>query len=287
MNRSMPYDKRAVRSALSTRFCLVAFLMLSGWLGLPAAAEAEASSPFAALSDGDTLQIRLQEAVLMALEHNPTVTIQRLAPNIASTFASEQRAAFDPTISVSGSQSQTKAQRRLDDPSTSSEVTDDRSSLDLEVSTFLPTGTTISADVAMDGSVSNLYTDQYSGRMGVTITQALLQGFGVGANLAHLRKARMDIEISKAELKGVAERLVADVERAYWELYLAAEEIHIQRRSLELAQRQLAESLERVAVGRLPELELAAVRAEVAVRQGASLMLRAGMSKHDCASSSS
>jgi outer membrane protein TolC len=236
----------------------VVFLVLSGGLGILATAKAQESGPFAALSGGDTLRIGLRDAVFMALERNPTVTIQRRTPDIAGTFASEERAGFDPTINVSGSRSRTKAQLELTD----------RSSLDLEVSTLLPTGTTISADAAMDGSVSNLYTDQYSGRMGVTITQALLQGFGVGPNLARLRKARIDIEISEAELKGVAEQLVADVERAYWELYLAAEEIHIQRRSLELANQQLEESLERVAVGKLPELELAAVRAEGSARQG-------------------
>jgi outer membrane protein TolC len=105
--------------------------------------------------------------------------------------------------------------------------------------------------------------------VGFSITQSLLQGFGTGVNLANLRKANLDVEISKAELRAVAEEIVASVENAYWNVYLSQEEVNIERTSLDLANRQLDESLERVKVGNLPELELAAVRAEVATRKEA------------------
>ncbi|HUT63980.1 MAG TPA: TolC family protein, partial [Anaerolineae bacterium] len=129
-------------------------------------------------------------------------------------------------------------------------------------------GTTISANAAMNGSESSLYSDQYSGIVGLSLTQSLLQGFGTGVNLASLQKANIDVEISEAELKAVAEQVTANVETAYWGLYLAHEEINIRQSSLELAEKQLQESLERVSVGILPDLELAAVHAEVATRKG-------------------
>jgi outer membrane protein TolC len=62
---------------------------------------------------------------------------------------------------------------------------------------------------------------------------------------------------------------VARVEKAYWSLYLAGEKISIQKESLALAERQLNESMERVAVGKLAEIELAAVNAEAASRREA------------------
>jgi len=77
------------------------------------------------------------------------------------------------------------------------------------------------------------------------------------------------VDISLAELKAFAENLVARVEKAYWSLYLAGEKISIQKESLTLAERQLNESMERVAVGKLAEIELAAVNAEVASRREA------------------
>jgi len=229
----------------------------------------EERNPFQELSGGAVLQISLKDAIFQALDRNPTVTIQRQEPDISRTLASEQRAVFDPEVFASIDQSKTKLQRFLGAQPNPIEMTWDRSRYTIEVSEILPTGTTVSANASMGGSVSSLYTDQFSGIIGVTITQALLRGFGTGANLAGLRKARIDIEISQAELKAVAENLVGEVEKAYWNLYLTAEEITIQKQSLELADRQLQESLERVAVGKLPELELAAVHAEVATRQEA------------------
>ena len=215
----------------------------------------------------DTLRIGLEDAILMALEHNSTVTIQRLEPLIRHTYIEEERADFDPMLTASGALDRSKIQRRLGSQSTPFDLTDRGSQYDLEIEEVLPTGTTISAGVSMGSSISSLYTDQYTGRMELSVTQSLLQGFGIGTNLAELRKACIDVDIEKAELRAVAGKLVADVENAYWDLYLTAKETDIRERSLELAERQLVESLERVAVGQLPELELAAVHAEVASRR--------------------
>lgn len=253
---------------IKLRFLLVLFYLLTALI-VSSESESTKKNPFAELAGGDTLQISLQEAIYLALENNPTVTIQRLEPAIAQTFAREQCAVFDPEIIASANKSQTKIQRFLGSRPDPFEMQSDRFQYNLGISETLPTGTIISANASINGSISSIYADQFSGNIGLTITQALLQGFGVGANLANLRKANIDVEISEAELKAVAEQLVADVERAYWDCYLAKQEVKIQKKSLELVERQLAESLERVAVGKLPDLELAAVHAEVATRQGA------------------
>jgi len=217
----------------------------------------------------DTLRISLKDAVLTALERNPNLLIQRLDPAVARSYADEQRAAFDPTLTISATRDESKTQRFLGAQPVPFEMTSERTQYSAGLSETLPTGTSISVDASINGSTSSIYEPQYSGNLGVTVTQSLLRGFGVGPNMADLRSARLDLEISRSELKGMAERLLADTEHAYWALYLAAEENLIQQESLRLANRQLDESLERVAVGKLPELELAAVRAEAAKRQGA------------------
>ncbi len=217
----------------------------------------------------DTLRISLESAVLTALERNPGLSIQRLAPARAEAGVQEQRAAFDPTLTLSASRDETKSQRFLGAQPNPFELTSERTQYSAGLSEILPTGTSISVDASVDGSTSSLYQPQYSGNIGITVTQSLLNGFGPGPNLASLRKARLDLEISRAELRAAAEQLLAETEQAYWALYLAAEETDIQRESLRLAEQQMNESLERVAVGKLPELELAAVRAEVAARRGA------------------
>ena len=256
---------------LRSKKILFVFIMLLNFSGLEITLADDPSdqNPFRQLHQADTLNIELQEAILTALEHNASLSIQRLQPQISKTIVKEQGAIYDPTIAASVIKTKTKQQRFLGSRPEPFELTSERSQYDVGISQNLPTGTTISTNASMSASLSSIYSDQFSGNAGITVSQALLQGFGLGANLANLRRARIDYEISKTELKSVAEEVIAGVEQAYWELYLSREEISIQERSLELANKQLKESQERVAVGKLPELELAAVHAEVATRNEA------------------
>jgi len=204
---------------------------------------------FKDLSNGQSFDVTIQDSILKALENNPTVTIQRLQSQITSTSVEEQRAQFDPEFTVSANHSETKTESQLGIRPEPLQLTTERSRVNIGISETLPTGTTLDLNANISGSISSLYTDQAIGNLQISLTQSLLQGFGTGTNLASLRKAKIDVDISQAELKAVAENLVASVEKAYWSLYL--------------------ESKERVAVGKLAEIELAAVNAEVAARHEA------------------
>jgi len=229
----------------------------------------EGDNPFSErMQLSDTLKIYLQDAILFGLENNPDVTIQRLEPGLMNTYAREQRAEFDPILTADVQKSESKTLRRLGSQRTPFDFQEESIEANVGVSETLPTGTSLSINSGMSRSISNLYTDQNTGSLGLTITQSLLQGFGFSANLAYLRQARLDVKISKLELKAVAENVAAEIEKSYWNLYLTSREMEIQQRSLKLAEQQLSESLERVKVGKLPELELAAVNAEVAARRG-------------------
>ena len=234
---------------------------------------------FKDLSNGQFFDITIQDSILKALENNPTVTIQRLQSQITFTSVEEQRSQFDPQVTVSANRSDTKTESQLGIRPEPLQLTTERSRLSIGISETLPTGTTLNLNSSISGSVSSLYTDQAIGNLEISLTQSLLQGFGTGTNLASLRKAKIDVDISQAELKAVAENLVASVEKAYWSLYLAREKISIKKESLDLAERQLEESKERVAVGKLAEIELAAVNAEVAARREALIEAQSSYEK--------
>jgi len=75
--------------------------------------------------------------------------------------------------------------------------------------------------------------------MGLSVTQALLRGYGAAVNLIDIRQAELDTQISLYELRGFIESLVSDVETAYWQYVLASRSIIIFERSLEVARQQL------------------------------------------------
>lgn len=206
------------------------------------------------------LEITIEEAVLLALENNRALRVERLNPPIQRTFEEEERAAFDPVLSAEASGSREKTDSRTRNSSTGAGV---------GVSELLPTGTEIDAGVRTDRTWGTTSQEQHATRAGLTVTQALLRGVGLGPNLANLRQARLDTRFSEYELRGFAEALVAQVETTYWDYVLARRQEKIFEESLKLAEQQLEETQQRIRVGGLAETELAAAQAEVALRHEA------------------
>ena len=235
------FNKLALLGALAG-----AFLPLA-----PARTWAEATS----LSQGE-LRLSVREAVLMALEHNPSLKVQRLNPALLRTSEQEEQAAFLPRLSAELSVSRSLSGTVGDSP---------EGRLSAGLSELLPSGTEVEA------SVSGGSGNQQSAGLDLKLTQSLLQGAGATFNLARVNQARLEAFGSRYELKGFAESLVAEVETAYWEHYLARTQVEIYRDSLRLAERQLQETLERIQVGKLSQSEKAASAVEVASRRGALL----------------
>ena len=227
----------------------------------------EALSPSTALAA--PLEISIEGAVLLALENNRALRIERLNPPIQRTFEEEERAAFEPILSAEVSGSREKAESRSggDTHSSSTEA-------GVGLTELLPTGTEIDVGVTTDRTWGTSQQEQHATRAGLTVTQALLRGAGLGANLADLRQARLDTQFSEYEIRGFAEALVAQVETTYWDYVLARRQVEIFEESLKLAEQQLEETQKRIRVGDLAETELAAAQAEVALRREARINAR-------------
>ena len=213
------------------------------------------------------LEVTVEESILLALENNRSLRVERFNPSILRTFEDQERATFDPVATGGVSVSRERGQFRS---GTTGIPTDSRRSstaAELGVSQFLPTGTEVGIDLSTERTWSNSYSDQHATRAGLTVTQALLRGVGLNVNLASLRQARLDTLSSQYELRGFAESLIARAEQAYWDYALAHQRIEIVAVSLELAEDQLRETEERIKIGRLAEIELAAAKAEIALRR--------------------
>jgi outer membrane protein TolC len=214
------------------------------------------------------VEVTVEEAILLALENNRSLRVERFNPSILRTFEDQERAIFDPVLTGGVSGSRERGEFRSGGPTGA--ITDSRLSstaAEIGVSQFLPTGTEVGIDLSTERTWSNRYSDQHATRAGLTVTQALLRGVGLSVNLARLRQARLDTLSSQYELRGFAESLIARAEQAYWDYALAHQRIEIVAVSLELAEDQLRETDERIKIGRLAEIELAAAKAEIALRR--------------------
>ena len=222
-------------------------------------------------TDSNTLRVTITDAMLLALENNQSLLVQRFAPQIQQTFEQEQLSAFDPNLAASIAKSRRRAETipRPGLPS-SPELSKDVLG-NVGISQVFPTGTSLSLNGSTD-ILSGSFLDQpfATTRIGGTVTQSLLRGFGTAVNLASVNQARIDTKATEYELRSFTESLVAQTEETYWDYMLAQYRIKIFTQSLELAQKQLDETKERIKVGTLARSEQVAAEAEVALQRGIS-----------------
>lgn len=214
------------------------------------------------VSEDGPLAVDISGATLIALENNPELAVERLSPSIRATFEEEEQADFDPVLGADASM-----ERRRSEISAVSSITESTAA-ELSVSTLFPAGTEVELEAGTEVTDSSSSAATLAAtRVGVSITQPLLGGVGSDVNLASLRQARLDTLASDYELRGFAEALVARVENTCWDYIRAERQIEIFTESLALANQQLSETRERISIGTLAEIELAAAQAEVARRR--------------------
>jgi outer membrane protein len=226
------------------------------------------------------LKIGIEDAILLAMENNQSLVVERMNPKIQRTYEQEELAVFDPVLSPEASSKRTVAQRLSRAGSSTENSTVDSITGSLSLAKLFATGTTLDLEASTNYTDSSLYSDTFTAnRLGLTVTQALLRGFDVRANLARVNQARLDTRISEYELRGFMEVLLEQVESEFWDYALAQRQIEIYTNSLKLAEKQMAETQERIKIGDLAETELAAAQAEVALRRENLINARSTLAK--------
>ena len=222
------------------------------------------------------LKLTVTEAILLCLENNRSLEVQRLSPSIQQTFEGQERSVFDPEVNAELSADRLRGERLARSGSDTENFTTDNADGIIFLEQYFPTGTTVALAANTRMNDSSLYDNTfYSTRLGMTVTQALLRGYGTDVNLVQLKQARLDTRMTEYELRGFTEFLVSEVERTYWDYALARRQIEIVEESLKIARQQLDETKELISVGRLARSELAAVQAEVAAQEQALIEARA------------
>jgi len=212
------------------------------------------------------LKIGIQEAILLAMENNQALIVERMNPQIQRTLEQEELAVFDPILSPQISNRRTVSDRLSRAGSSTESSTVDSINGSVLLAKLFPTGTALDLEASTSYTDSSLYSDTFTAnRLGLTVNQALLRGLDVQANMARVNQARLDTLISQYELRGFTEILLEQVESKFWDFALAQRQIGIYTNSLNLAEKQMTETQERIKIGDLAETELAAAQAEVAL----------------------
>lgn len=237
--------------------------------------EPELSPDPAAPNDPGNLELTVEQAVQLALRNNRNLQIEQLNPAITATFETIERGRYAPEMY--GELAVAKEVGNEAGTTTRTTVTNRDRTTRLGLRQKLPTGTSLETAIEQNGTGPQNDSREEHARVGLSVTQSLLRGFGPMVNLVSVRQAELQTAISTFELRGVTAALLAETEIAYWNYVLAGRRLDIFEQALTVARQQLDEIKQRIEVGVLPRIEAAAAQAEMARRQQAVIDARSLM----------
>lgn len=276
-----PEDRDAVR--LLDEVPNYAAILRRQWSpDVPAAVRAaeESAEHYGQLLDVAPLQATsLQEAIALALRYNTDLRIQRLGPVSAAAGVRAARAQFDPALfgEINKARSVVPATSALFAGASPFRLTQN-----FNADTGLRKGL-LSGGVAelrwtnnrlvTNPSVATPLVPLYTTTLGLSLNQPLLRGFGWRYSLLIVDVAETTAESAYHRYEAAVANLVAQVERAYWNLVLAIQTVAVEEQGLALALELQRQNEGRFRVGALPQTAVLEAKAEVARRE--SVLIRA------------
>jgi len=216
------------------------------------------------------LRLSLQDAMLLLLEHNTEVHIERLAVSDAEFNLVRAFANFDPALTSSFNTQRSKYP-------TDSQLQGAPTLSDLEQQTTfgytqtLQTGTNfnvgLSADKSSTNSIYYFLNPSIFANLNFTATQPLLRGNGRFVNRAPILIARRNVAQSTAQFEGQVSDSLYQLLEAYWSVVQARENMKIAQKSQALAQASYDRDKRALELGALPPLDIYRSEAEVANRK--------------------
>src|SRR6516164_7383829 len=97
-----------------------------------------------------------------------------------------------------------------------------------------------------------------------TVTQALLRNFGFFPNRAPILVAQNNLKQARANFTAEVNNIILQVVRDYWSVILARENLEVQRKSLEEAQKSYEHDKKALSLGALPPLDIYRSESQVA-----------------------
>lgn len=224
-------------------------------------------------------EVTLEDCIQLALENNLAIQIERLGPQISTFDLKSSYGAYDPAFEFGVTRLQRDSPGGFDTIRQTlfpgAQVS--QKQYDMGLSGQLPTGLTY--DVGMnvrDTQSTSFFFDEltgqvipreenaYTGDVSVRLRQPLLKDAWIDGQRMQIRLNRKSLEVSEQAFIYQVMQIVASVERAYYDLIAALENVKVQEKALELGDRTLAENRKRVEVGSMAPLDEKEAESQVA-----------------------
>ena len=228
---------------------------------------------FLRTADEETAAVTLREAILIGLENNPGIAVDRLDPFRTAEETMVEKSVFDPALAL-----EFKKELEIDPRGTRGGTafsatlvrTRDRD-YNLSLKKLLRTGTQLEISFLNNRHISSFPTQvlkpEYRPHLGFSLLQPLLRDFGLGLTTIFVRIAENREGISTLDYRTRLSSLIQRITEAYWAIVFARENLEVQKKGVELAQALLQGAEARVRAGVLPPVAVTEAQAEKARRE--------------------
>jgi len=138
-------------------------------------------------------------------------------------------------------------------------------------SQLFQTGTTFqtlfSANKLSTNDSLSLLNPSLASNLQFTMTQPLLKNFGLFPNRAPILIAQRNLKQARANFQGEVNDIVLQIVGNYWNVVLARENLTVQRKSLEEAEKSYDHDKKALSLGALPPLDIYRSQSQVATRR--------------------
>lgn len=240
------------------------------------------------------LQLSLQDAISLALQNDLDIAVAEYTPWIDQTqllnaegggtplgqfvIGGGGGGAFDPVLfSTLGISAVTSP---VNNPFISGAGNTFLTSIRSHSSTFnfgysqkLHTGTTFSLTFDNTRSSStlqeNLFNPSVQSSMSVSVTQPLLQGFGLLPNMRFILEARNTTQIGKLQFEEQVINSITQVSNQYWTLAADRQAVDVAQQTLGVSQKLYQDDQRQLEIGTLAHLDVVTAESEIASNQQA------------------
>lgn len=226
------------------------------------------------VESNEPLPLSLNEAIRRALEHNTEIEVARVGVRLTESGLRALEGVYEPVFQIT--------------PQLSSFVSPQSSTLGgsgdsgTVSQTLLDFGPSLTRQFRTGGGQYQLFFNNtrevtsskfaqispaYSGNLGVTFTQPLWRNRSIDNNRRQIRIERKRLEQSDADFRRQTIDVIAQVQRAYWELVFALRDQQNRINNLNLIRTQFLQTEQRIEAGSTAPVERAEVQTELSNRE--------------------
>lgn len=221
------------------------------------------------VKDG-VLTLSLEDAIRLAMANNTDIKLDHTQTDFAINGVKRSYAPFDPrfTSSFSDQRSKSPSSTQLQGATVVNTLTQ---ATQFNYSQTFQTGTNFqaafNADKLSTNSLFNFVNPSISTFLQFTVTQPLLRNRGLFPNRAPILIAQRNLKQAQANFQAEVNDAILQAVGQYWNVVLQRDNLGVQRKSLEEAQKSYDHDKKALSLGALPPLDIYRSESQVASRR--------------------